>query len=169
MNWINHNFNSGPYRLEEPALLRAAATCLALFSFLFPWVTLDGSQSSITGANLIAMAFTSPEASLMLDVALLPSMVLFAVPVITAAVTFYIALRSLSHNYPFVPSSICLALTIVMVLTTGAITSSDTPQLLGIPLPGAGLFLFMVTHALLVGHSLFPAHPANPQTINGRS
>ena len=158
MNWFNQNFNRGQHRLEEPALLRAAATCLALFSFLFPWVTLDGSSSTTSGAELIALGFTGPEATLMLDVALFPTMVLFAVPIITAPVTVYSALRTLSHNYPLAPPALCLALTILFVLFTGATTSSDTPQLFGIPLPGYGLFLYMVIQAFLIAHTIFTTY-----------
>ena len=155
MRLLLDRFNSGPYKLEEPALLRAPVTALALFSFIMPWATLDGSSSSISAAGLIAMAFTGPETPLMMDVALLPTMVLLSTPILMVALAVYLAVRNLAHAYPVAPAAAALFIATVFTFTTGPITSSDTPQLFGTPLPHFGFVTFMVCQALLGAHSLF--------------
>ena len=159
MRRLAEQLNTGKHSVDHPTLLRVSAAALAILSFLVPWTTLDGASSPISASSLIAMSFTNAEATLLFDVAFLPSFALFAIPAITAPLAVYTAATALLRKNLLPPSLIALVLALSFSPLTTAVVSSNTPQILGVNLPGPGLFLFIVTNLFLVVHSVWGPDP----------
>ena len=125
---------SQDHGMDNQTMMRSAVSLIALVGFLLPWVTLDGHGSTMTGSEAIAYAFTNPERATIFSVSPQGALALWFSPVMTAAAVLYWFIRLTQGRHSLASHMLGTTLPIIMVLTTGAIASSDGFRLAGIPL-----------------------------------
>ena len=74
MQQLKSALRSNDPKFDDTARARTLAALAALISMFLPWVWLDGDNSALNGAELLAYAFTSPERRAMIQTSLLGSL-----------------------------------------------------------------------------------------------
>ena len=141
--------------LRNTYLWRNLLAIAAIASMMLPWVYLDGAQSSLSGAELIAYWLaTGTERGDMLGESVLGAMALFLVPVAVAVLCALVFWRNWRGQDPLKLSVAAGLLPLLIVVFSGSITSSE--HLIGgrIVFPQAGVILMFLCHGALVVHSL---------------
>ena len=134
--------------------VRTLAALLALFSMMLPWVRLDGYTESMTGAELLAFAFTSPERGAMFRTVPLGAIALLLVPLAAAATAVYSFVKNVQGEHPIAANLALIFLPIVMLFFGQALTASDQPRLVWVSIPRPGIILMIACNAGLLAHSL---------------
>ena len=135
--------------MDSQTIMRSTVALIALAGFLLPWIRLDGHNDPMTGSEIIAYAFTSPERATIFSTSLPSSMALLMIPPVTAIAVLYGMVRLIQGGHSLGSHLLGAALPLVMVLSTGAIASSDGFRIGGIPLPGIGIIATVITQGIL--------------------
>lgn len=139
-----------PQHIGPQASVRTAFTLIALAGMLLPWVTLDGSGSSMSGADLIAYSFTGNERAAMIRITLIGSAVLFTFPLLTLFAAVMCFLDNIKGELG-VPWSLLAAVSpMAMLIVAAPVLSSDQGKMLGIPIPDWGMFMTAGAHLSLI-------------------
>ena len=139
---------------SNETLTRSLIAMGALLSMLLPWAVLDGSKSSLSGAQLLEYAFTSPERGAMFSTSFLGTMGLLFIPLIVTIATVSSFFKAVTNKVSTTTNLLGCLLPIMMVMVTGSITSSDQPHLLGIRVPEWGILMMISCHVILLIHGL---------------
>ena len=134
--------------------VRTLTALLALVSMMLPWVRLDGYTESMTGAELLAFAFTSPERGAMFRTVPLGAIALLLVPLTVAATAVYSFVKNIQGEFTVGPNLALIALPIVMLFLGQALTATDQPRLAWATLPKPGIILMVLCNVGLLAHSL---------------
>ena len=93
---------------------------------MLPWVYLDGSDSSLSGSELIAYTFaTGDERWEMLQQSVLGAMALFLVPLAVAVLSVTVFIRTFKEQHSIRLNAAAGLLPVLIVLFSGGITSSE--------------------------------------------
>ena len=159
------NLAAADTSIDQTTMARAGLALLSLVGFLLPWVTMDGSSSSHSGAELILHSFTGPERGALARVTLLGALSLLFVPPVSAVLTIIIFFRTLKAERPMVLNILAIFLPALMLFLAAPIVSSTHPTIMGVLLPSWGIALVMLTQAALLGHAIRveTAAQKNPQ------
>ena len=154
MQRFKEKLQSNDATLDKTTRIRAAAALIALFSMLVPWVWMDGDKSALSGADLLAYAFTSDERGALFRTSILGALGLFFVPPIVAVLTIYGFAKTIMGEYPLMANLMGALLPIIMLILARSITSSDQLAILGITLSGWGVSLMICSHTGLFIHGV---------------
>ena len=121
--------------------IRSAAGALALAGMLLPWVRLDGYTKSMSGADLIAYAFTGTDRGAIFDASVTGALALLLIPSIVLAACAYAFFNTMIGRRPLKSHLTGAIMPLGILLMSGSIVSSDGPQVAGIPIPGFGLII----------------------------
>ena len=119
-------------------IIRTLIAMGALASMFLPWAVLDGDDSSLSGSELLAYAFTSPERGAMFRTSLLGAMGFLFIPLTVMVATIIAFFNTVTRQASTAANLIGCLLPIIMLMVTGSITSSDQPDLFGSKDPGVG-------------------------------
>ena len=158
MQKLKDRFLPANETLDEVTTVRAILALAALPAMFLPWATLDGATSSLTGSSLITYALTSPERGFMISQYPASAIALFILPIMTLVTGVLALLEILKGKYPLLLHTATLLMPLALTLTTGAITSSDQPDLFGMPIPAMGPYAFIFIHSVLLAHGLYLKH-----------
>ena len=120
---------------------------------MLPWVYLDGAESSLSGAELIAYWLVSgSERTNMLQESVLGALALFLVPRAVAVLSVLVFWRIWRGRDPLKLSIAAALLPLLIVVFAGGVTSSD--HLIGgrVVFPQAGVILMFLCQGALVAH-----------------
>ena len=141
--------------LRNVYLWRNLFAVVGIASMSLPWVYLDGFESSLSGAELIAYTFvTGDERWYILRQSFLAAMALFMVPLVVAGLSISVFVKTFKDQHSIKLNAGAGLLPLLIVLFSGSITSSD--HLLGgsFVYPQAGILLMFLSQAGLAAHSL---------------
>ena len=130
---------------EQNTHIRAIAILITLVGFLLPWITLDGYAGSFSGSELIAYAFISPERASLFSVSKMGTLTLLAVPITTLSITIYGLYQSMKGEPSLGAHLAAVLAPISMLILTGGIVSTEWPRMFGMPLPGIGIIVIIIT------------------------
>ena len=133
---------------------RSAAALIALLAMLLPWVWLDGDNSSMSAAELLAYGFTNPERGSMIRVSLPGTIALLFIPPVVILVAIMAFIKTAQGRYPLMLNATAAALPLVLILFAKPVISSDDHSLAGIPVSHAGAIIAGVCHASLLVHGI---------------
>ena len=144
---------------EEPGFdhvttARSIIALAALISILMPWAMLDGYSETMSGAELLAFAFTSAERGAMFRAAPLGAAALLLIPFVLTITASYNLLKNLEGERPMGASLLSLTLPALMLFLAQTLTASNQPQVFGITIPDAGITVMMVCNLGLTVHTL---------------
>ena len=126
----------------------------AILSMFLPWAILDGAGSSMSGAELLAYAFTGPERGTIFATSFMGAMGLFFIPLIVMIATVMTFFKTVTAQSSTAANLIGCLLPIIMIMVTGSITSSDQPQIFALKIPEWGITTMISFHAILLVHGL---------------
>ena len=157
MQRLRDALRSGDPKFDDTARVRTLAALAALISMFLPWVWLDGDNSALNGAELLAYAFTGPERGAMIRTSILGSLGLLFIPLVVAVLAVYGFFKTIAGEYPLTTYAAAAALPILMLVMARSVTSSDQISITGIPLPEWGVVLMVACQAGLFIHGLLHA------------
>lgn len=147
MNWRD--------ALRNVYLWRNLLAIVAIASMMLPWVYLDGAESSLSGAELIAYTFaTGSERLDMLRQNVLSGLSLLLVPLIVAALSTVAFWKIWQNQHPIKLNIIAGLLPLLIVLFTGSVTSSEHLIAGRVVFPQAGIILMLLCQGALAVQSL---------------
>ena len=136
-------------------LWRNLLAIVAIASLMLPWVYLDGAESSLSGAELIAYTFaTGTERWDMLRQSVPGSFSLFLVPPIVAVLSIVAFSKIWRDQHPVKSNAVAAVLPLLIVVFSGSITSSDHLIAGTLVLPQPGIVLMIVCQGVLAVYSL---------------
>ena len=155
-DWVQRirNLALSDTSVNQTTLVRTGLALLSLLGFLLPWVTMDGSSSSHSGAELILHSFTGPERGALARVTLLGALSLLFVPPVSAVLTIIIFFRTLSADRPMVLNILAIFLPALLLFLATPIVSTTHPTVMGVLLPSWGIALTMLSQAALLAHAV---------------
>ena len=131
--------------------VRTTFTLIALLGMFLPWVTLDGSGSSMNGAQLIAYSFTSPERAAMLGTNFLAAAALLGLPLIALGCCIGSFLDNIKGRFGIFWSIGAMVLPPLTLVFASPVLTTEQTRILGAPVPDWGMALTSGAHlALLV-------------------
>ncbi len=154
MQQLKSALRSNDPKFDDTARARTLAALAALISMFLPWVWLDGDNSALNGAELLAYAFTSPERRAMIQTSLLGSLGILFIPLTVAVLAVYGFLKTSAGEYPLTTYAAAAALPVLMLVMARSVTSSDQPAIAGVTLPEWGVVLMVGCQAGLFIHGL---------------
>ena len=134
---------------DSATQVRTLVGIIAIAGMLLPWVRLDGHAGAMNGAEMIAYALTSPERASIFSASKLGTLAVLLVPPLVLAANAYGFFRLMQGHHSLGAHITGALLPLGMILTAGAILNSDGPALMGIPIPGIGLFVTMLAQGAL--------------------
>lgn len=155
MQELKEKFYDALDQIEPTQLARQAAALLPLLGIILPWITLDGETDSLTGAELLAYAFTSPERATMFQTSTLAGLTLFAAPLTTITFAILAFIKILKDQYPLALNIATAAVPIIMLATVQPITSTAQKTVFGFIFPDWGLALTIIPHLGLLAHGIW--------------
>ena len=141
LEMLKEGFESEDPNFSRIRQIRSAVGALALAGMLLPWVRLDGYTKSMSGADLIAYAFTGTDRGAIFDTSIMGALGLLLIPSIVLAACAYAFLNTMTGRRPLKSHLVAAIMPLGMLLMSGGIVSSDGPQIAGIPIPGFGLII----------------------------
>ena len=139
---------------SNETMIRTLIAMGALASMFLPWAVLDGDDSSLSGSELLAYAFTSPERGAMFRTSFLGAVGLLFIPLTVMVATIIAFFNTVTRQASTAANLIGCLLPIIMIMVTGSITSSDQPDLLGVRIPEWGIAMMISCHTVLLVHGL---------------
>ena len=158
MQKLKDKFMPSNTDLDQVTKVRAILALATLPAMFLPWATLDGASSSLSGSHLITYALTSPERGFMISHFPAPAVALFLLPIMTLVTAVLALLEILKGKYPLLLHTVTILMPIALTITTGAVTSSDRTDILGMPVPALGPYIFVLIHLVLLAHGLYLRH-----------
>ena len=143
--------NEGSPEFDRAAQVRTLVALMALCSMLLPWTRLDGYTNPMTGADLIAFAFTSPERGAMFRLMPLGALALLFIPLVTTITAIYVFAKSVEGEHPVMANIMAITLPVVMLYLAQTLTGSDQPQLFWITIPKLGIITLILCNTALIG------------------
>ncbi len=141
--------------IRNSYLWRNLLAIVAIASMMLPWVYLDGAESSLSGAELIAYWLaTGSERTDMLRDNVLGALALFLVPLAVAVLSVLVFWRNWNRQDPMRLSIAAGLLPLLVVFLSGGVTSSGHLIAGWILVPQAGVILMFLCQGALVVHSL---------------
>ena len=141
-------------------LWRNLLAIAAIASMMLPWVYLDGAESSLSGAELIAYTFaTGSERLDMLRQSVPGALALLLVPPAVAALSIVAFWRTWREQHPTMLNIIAGLLPLLVVVFAGNITSTEHLIGPGLVFPQAGIILMFLLQGSLAAHSLLARGP----------
>ena len=137
-------------------LWRNVIAVAGIASVMLPWVYLDGSQSSLSGSELISYTFvTGDERWDMLKESVLGALSLFLIPLVVAVLSIIVFVRTFKDQHSIGLNAAAGLLPALIVIFSGSITSSD--HLIGgrFVFPEPGVILMFLCQAALAAHSIW--------------
>ena len=142
--------------LRSAYLWRNLLAVAGIASLMLPWVYLDGSDSSLSGSELIAYTFvTGDERWAMLKESVLGALALFLVPLVVAVLAVLVFVRTFKEEHSIRLNAATGLLPVVIVLFSGGITSSDHLLAGRLVFPEAGPVVMFLCQGALAAHSLW--------------
>ena len=136
-------------------LWRNLLAIVAIASMMLPWVYLDGLESSLSGAELIAYFFaTGTERWEMIKESVPGAFSLFFVPVVVAGLSIYVFAKIWRGQHPVKASAVAALLPLLIVLFAGSVTSSEHLIAGRLVFPQAGIILMLLCQGGLAVYSL---------------
>ena len=145
---------AGDPTFNNETMIRTLIAIGALASMFLPWAVLDGKDSSLSGSELLAYAFTSPERGAMFRTSFLGTIGLLFIPLTVTIASIIAFFKTVTKQASTAANLIGCLLPIIMIMVTGSITSSDRPDLLGVRIPEWGIAMMISCHAILLVHGL---------------
>ena len=137
--------------LEPRTAVRTTFTLIALLGMFLPWVTLDGSGSSMNGAQLVAYSFTSPERAAMLGTNFIAGASLLGLPLIALGCCVGSFLDNIKGRFGIIWSIAATMLPPLTLVLASPVLTTDQTRILGMPVPDWGMAMTSGAHlALLV-------------------
>lgn len=141
--------------LRNAYLWRSLIALVGMASMTLPWVYLDGAESSLSGAELIAYTFvTGSERWDMIKESVLGAASLFLVPPVVGALSIAVFVSAFRDRDCVMLNAFAGLLPLLIVIFSGSITSSE--HLIGgrLVFPQAGIIVMFLSQAALAIHSL---------------
>ena len=135
--------------------VRQTAALLPFAGLLLPWLTMDGDQGPMSGAELLAYALTSPERTTIFSTSILAGITLFATPIFTIALAAAAFIKILNNEYPLALSAATIILPLIMLASVQPVTSTAPKSVFGVIFPDWGLALAIIPHIALLAHGLW--------------
>lgn len=135
-------------------LLRSICALIPLGAFLLPWVHLDGSNDSLSGAQLLAFAFTSPERTFLFSTSALGTIALVFAPLALAVTSIASLFLTVSDKYMNAGHLVAGLLPLAMLALARPILSSDQAlSYIGpLPIPAWPLLALIASNLALAAH-----------------
>ncbi len=125
-------------------------------SLMLPWVYLDGSDSSLSGSELIAYTFvTGDERWEMIKQSFLGSMALFLVPLVVAVLSIVVFVKTFREQHTIPLNAVTGLLPAVIVILSGSVTSSEHLLAGWLVFPEPGIIVMFLCQAALAANSLW--------------
>ncbi len=136
-------------------LWRNLLAIAAIASMMLPWVYLDGAESSLSGAELIAYTFaTGSERLDMLGQNVPGALSLFLAPPAVAVLSIVAFWKIWKEQHPVRLNIIAGLLPLLIVVFSGGITSSEHLIEGRLVFPQAGVILMFLCQGALAAYSL---------------
>ena len=141
--------------LHNGYLWRNLIALAGMASMTLPWVYLDGAESSLSGAELIAYTFvTGSERWNMLKESFPGAASLFLVPPTVAILSIIAFWKVWNHQRSVKLNAVAGLLPLLIVLLSGSITSSEHLLADRLVFPQAGIIVMFLCQGALAVHSL---------------
>ncbi len=125
-------------------------------SLMLPWAYLDGSDSSLSGSELIAYTFvTGDERWEMIKQSFLGSMALFLVPLIVAVLSIVVFVKTFREQHSIGLNAAAGLLPALIVIFSGGVTSSEHLLAGRLVFPEPGVIVMFLCQAALAANSLW--------------
>ena len=142
--------------LRNTFLWRNLLAVAGIASMMLPWVYLDGSDSSLSGSELIAYTFvTGDERWDMLKESVLGAFALFLVPLAVAVLAVMVFVRTIREQHSIRLNAAAGLLPALIVVLSGSITSSDHLLAGRLVFPESGIIVMFLCQATLAAHSIW--------------
>ena len=136
-------------------LWRNLLAIAAVASMMLPWVYLDGAESSLSGAELIAYTFaTGSERWEMLKQSVPGALSLFLVPPAVAVLSIVVFVKTWQDQHSVKLNAFAGLLPVLIVVFSGSITSSEHLLAGRLVYPQAGVILMVLCQVGLATFSL---------------
>lgn len=136
-------------------LWRNLLAIAGIASMMLPWVYLDGAESSLSGAELIAYTFaTGTERWEMLKQSVPGALSLFLVPLVVAVLSIVVFAKTWQDQHSAKLNAVAGLLPLLIVVFSGGITSSEHLLAGRLVFPQAGIILMFLCQGALAVHSL---------------
>ena len=136
-------------------LWRNLLAIAAIASMMLPWVYLDGAESSLSGAELIAYTFaTGSERWEMLKESVPGALFLFFVPPVVAVLSIVVFAKTWQDQHSVKLNAATGLLPLLIVVFSGSITSSEHLLAGRLVFPQAGIIVMFLCQGALAVHSL---------------
>ena len=136
-------------------LWRNLLAIAGIASMMLPWVYLDGAESSLSGAELIAYTFaTGSERWEMLKQSVPGVLALFLVPPVVTVLALVVFAKTWQDQHSAKLNAVAGLLPLLIVVFAGSITSSEHLLAGRLVFPQAGIILMFLCQGALAVHSL---------------
>ena len=140
--------------MERSDLLRVVVALTAMGGILLPWVALDGHGSWMTGSEMVAYSFFSPERASLFAVSRLATICLLLVPPAAAVAVVYGFFQLLRGHDSLGAHLLGALLPVLMLFASQPVLTSDGPEVVGLPVPGIGIITTIIAQAVLFAAAL---------------
>ena len=140
--------------LSDTSIWRNLIAIVAILSMLLPWVYLDGSQSPLSGSDLIAYTFVGPERGAMVRESFFGASSLLVVPLVVLIMVVLVFVKTFKGQRSVALNAATGMLPLLVLIFAGSITSSDHLTVGGLVSPGWGIMLLFLCQASLLVQSL---------------
>ena len=136
-------------------LWRNLLAIAGIASIMLPWVYLDGAESSLSGAEIIAYTFaTGTERWEMLKQSIPGALFLFFIPPAVAVLSIVVFAKTWRDQHSAKLNAVTGLLPLLIVVFAGSITSSEHLLAGRLVFPQAGIILMFLCQGALAVHSL---------------
>ena len=136
-------------------LWRNLLAIAAIACMMLPWVYLDGAESSLSGAELIAYTFaTGAERWDMLRQSVPGALALLLVPPVVAVLSIVVFAKTWQDQHSVKLNAVAGLLPLLIVVFSGSITSSEHLLAGRLVFPQAGIIVMFLCQGALAVHSL---------------
>ena len=136
-------------------LWRNLLAIAGIASMMLPWIYLDGAESSLSGAELIAYTFsTGTERWEMLKQSVPGALILFFIPSAVAVLSIVVFAKTWQDQHSAKLNAVAGLLPLLIVVFAGSITSSEHLLAGRLVFPQAGIILMFLSQGALAVHSL---------------
>lgn len=140
--------------INDSSVWRNIIAVVSIATMLLPWVYPDGSQSPLTGADLIAYTFSGPERGAMVRESFLGAASLFTVPLLILVMAIAVFIKTYRGHHPIALNVATGLLPLLVLIFAGKITSSEHLIAGGLVFPGLGIILLFLCQVALAVQSL---------------
>ncbi len=141
-------------------LWRNLIAVAGIASMMLPWVYLDGAESSLSGAELIAYTFaTSDERWDMTRQSFLGAAALFLVPLAVAVLSIAVFAKTFKEQHSIGLNAASGLLPALIVIFSASITSSEHLFFDRFVFPQAGIIVMLLCQTALALHSIVKHTP----------